>query len=212
MNSDDDKSNLLAQFQQYLEQNSSDTVLANEPPDLHTLLTEMVALKTEVKAEARQFKNTLETLSKALTTLQNDNKKLSDSLFEMQQQQQVSQQNMLLELVDIYDRLKAGGDSLQSYQPVNTLFKSSRKLDVKFIRQFQQGQSMSLKRFEQLLQRQQVSVIESEGKVFDPHFMDAVEVASEPAIENGIVLETLRTGFIYQDKVLRLADVKVNKI
>jgi len=31
-------------------------------------------------------------------------------------------------------------------------------------------------------------------------------------VNNGIVLEELRTGFMFEDQVLRLAEVKVNKL
>lgn len=212
MNAETEKKQLLEQFQNYLEQSSVETVIAHEQPDLNTLLTEMLALKTEVKTEARQFKKTLDTLSSALETVKQDNKTLSEKLFEAQQQQDEIRRTMLLEFIDIYDRLTAGATLFQNYSPVKSIFKRSRSRDIKVIKQFQQGQNMSLKRFEQLLQSYQVRTIDCRGKSFDPKLMKAVETATDKKVENAVVLEELLTGFLYKDQVLRLAEVKVNKI
>jgi len=212
MSLDLEKNQLLEQFQHYLEQSNLDSVIEREQPDLHTLLTEMVELKTEVKVEARQFKNTLDTLGSALATVQQDNKNLSGRLLEAQQQQDEMVRTLLLEFVDVYDRIQAGAELLQNYSPVNTVFKSSRKQDIKLIKQFQQGQNMSLKRFEQLLQKYQVNTIQCVGRLFDPTMMKAIETVSDQTLKNGIVLDELHAGFMYKDQVLRLAEVKVNKI
>ena len=125
------KTELLEDFQKYLEQEHSESLATHEQPDLNTLLCELTGLKTEVKAESRQFKNTLDTLSSALTAVQDDNKTLSAELAEYRQrldQEKVEiMRTMLLEMVDIYDRLSTGVDVLQNYQPVTALFKHSRK-------------------------------------------------------------------------------------
>jgi molecular chaperone GrpE len=48
--------------------------------------------------------------------------------------------------------------------------------------------------------------------MLDPVTMTAVETGNNLKVENGIVLEELRKGFLYKDQVLRLAEVKVNRI
>ena len=103
-------------------------------------------------------------------------------------------------------------EMLQNYQPVESLFKSSRKKDIHFIKRYTQGQAMTIKRLDQLLQRYQVSPVECLGELLDPVTMRAVETSCLPKLENGMVLEELRKGFIYQGQVLRLAEVRVNKI
>ena len=210
------KTELLEDFQKYLEQEYPESLANNEQPDLSTLLGELAGLKAEVKAESRQFKNTLDTLSSTLETVQDTNKALTTELttnIERQAQQQAEiMRTMLLEMVDIYDRLSTGMDVLQNYRPVKALFKHSRKKDVRFIERFREGQLMTLKRFEKLLQAHQVRVIECVGKLLDPVTMSAVETGEDAKLNNGIVLQELRKGFLYQDQVLRLAEVKVNKI
>jgi molecular chaperone GrpE len=211
-----EKSELLEDFQKYLQQSNLDSFATNEQPDLNTLLSELTALKTEVKTESRQFKNTLETLSSALTTVQDENKALSaeriENILRLEKQQTEVIRTMLLDFVDIYDRLTLGGDVLHNYHPVNSLFKHSRKKDVLFIKRFREGQAMTIKRFEQLLQRYHVYPIDCLRKSFDPLTMRAVETVCFPEIESGRVIEELRKGFLFQDQVLRLAEVRVNKI
>lgn len=216
MTADSQKSELLEEFQHYLQQANIDTLSASEQPDLHTLLSEMTGLKTEVKAESRQFKNTLDSLNSALQTVQEDNQLLSTELASItvrfEQQQQEMMRIMLLEIIDIYSRMNTSLDVLQKYQPVTSLFKNSRKKDIHFIEGMTQGQRMMTKRFEQLLQGYHVKAIDCVGNSFDPKTMSVLETCYDVKLENGLVVEELRKGFFLQDKVLRLAEVKVNKV
>ncbi|MFA5921740.1 MAG: nucleotide exchange factor GrpE [Methylococcaceae bacterium] len=213
--SDTQKNRLLEEFQSYLEQADLAHTLSAEQPDLTMLLSEMAGLKSEVKAESRHFKTTLDTLSNALTTLQTDNKALADELSahneRLQQMRSETLRIVLLDIVDIYDRLIVGFGVLQNYHPVSSLFSHSKKQDVRFINSFKKGQSMTLRRFEQLLQRYNVYAIDCVGKLLDPHTMSAVEITQDPKLANGIVIEELRKGFLFEENVLRLAEVKVNK-
>ncbi|MFI3154647.1 MAG: nucleotide exchange factor GrpE [Methylococcaceae bacterium] len=209
------KKRLLEEFQSYLEHAELEQ-MPGAQPDLHTLLGEMAGLKAEVKAESRHFKSTLDTLSGALVSVQADNKALTDQLAahgaHLQQQRSEVLKAVLLDIVDIYDRLAVGYGMLQKYHPVASLFRHSKKQDVDFIESFKEGQAMTLKRFEQLLQRHRVYPIECVGKTLDPRTMSAVEIANDATLDNGIVLEELRKGFLFEDQVLRLAEVKVNKL
>lgn len=210
------KNELLEEFQKYLEQNKLDSFATDEQPDLNTLLTELTGLKTEVKTESRQFKNTLDTLNSTLSTVQDDNKALSTELAayseRLQHQQEELTRTMLLDIVDIYARMSTGLTVLHNYRPLSAVLRKSRKKDVSFITRFKEGQVMTHTRFEQFLQQHQVQEIECVGKLLDPVTMTAVETGQDPRFENGIVLQELRKGFLFQDQVLRLAEVKVNKI
>lgn len=214
--SDGQKQRLLEEFQHYLEQTDLDQVHGATEPDLHTLLGEMAGLKAEVKAESRHFKTTLDTLGDALAAVQTDNKALADELAlhkaQLQQQRNEVLRTVLLELVDVYDRLTVGFGMLENYHPVASLFSHSKKQDVDFIGSFKEGQSMTLRRFEQLLQRHSVVPIDCLGKMLDPRTMSAVEVGHDAKLDNGVVIEELRRGFLFDGQVLRLAEVKVNKL
>jgi molecular chaperone GrpE len=214
--SDTQKNRLLEEFQTYLEQTDLAYALSAEQPDLSTLLSEMAGLTSEVKAESRHFKATLNTLNDALNILQTDNKTLTDELAihneRLQQMRSETLRTVLLDIVDIYDRLTVGFGILQNYNPVSSLFSHSAKQDVRFIESFKEGQSMTLKRFEQLLQRNHVYAIDCIGKLLDPRTMNTVGIGQDPKLDNGIVIEEMRKGFLFENNVLRLAEVKVNKL
>lgn len=215
MNEALEKNELLEEFQKYLQDSKPDSFITNEQPDLNSLLSEFTVLKTEVKAESRQFKNTLDTLNSAVTTIQAENEALSAERAENSLRQEKQQAEiiriMLLDFIDIYDRLTLGSEVLQNYQPLDALFKHSQKKDIQFVKRFKQGQAMTIKRFEQLLQRHHVYPLDCLGKIFDPLTMRAVETACFAKIEDGIVMEEVRKGFLFYDQVLRLAEVRVNK-
>lgn len=215
--SDTHKNKLLEEFQTYLATVDL-SQLENEPPDLNTLLNEMTGLKSEVKAESRHFKTTLDTLTAALNVLQVDNQAFAMELTtrSTQFEQQLKQQRydllraLLLDIVDIYDRLQVALTVLQNYKPNASFF--AKKPESRFIDSVKDGQVMTLKRIEQVLQRYQVFAIECVGKTLDPHTMNAVEIGHNANLANGVVIEELRKGFLFEQNVLRLAEVKVNKL
>ena len=216
MTTENPQDSLLTALQQYLQQTDFAHLAAVDQPDLTALFSDLAGLKTEVKAESRQFKATLDSLSDAVETLKVDNQALAGELAataeRLQQQRREVERTMLLELVDIYDRFSEGYKALQNYRPVDSLFNHSKKQDVRFIQSLTQGQEITLKRLEQLLQRRRVFAIDCIGKPFDAHTMTTISIGNDPTFENAIVLEELRKGFLFEDQVLRLAEVKVNKL
>jgi molecular chaperone GrpE len=199
-----------------LEQTDFAHLTAIDQPDLTALFSDLAGLKSEIKAESRQFKATLDTLSEALATLKADNQALKEELSaaaeRIRQQQLDVQRAILLDIIDIYDRLGEAYRTLQSYRPIDSLFNHSKKEDVRFIESFGKGQEITLKRFEQWLQRRRVYPIDCLGKPFDARTMNTLEIGHDPQLENGIVLEELRKGFLFEEQILRLAEVKVNKL
>ncbi len=71
------------------------------------------------------------------------------------------------------------------------------------------GLLMIQKQLLQLLEQEGVVEIKAAGKQFDPHFHDAVMQTAEGGGEPGSVVEELQKGYLYKDRVLRHAKVKV---
>lgn len=54
-----------------------------------------------------------------------------------------------------------------------------------------------------------VVLIPTQQQMFDPRLMEAVETVADKTLEDGLVVEEILTGYRYQDRVLRPAQVKV---
>ena len=69
-----------------------------------------------------------------------------------------------------------------------------------------------LRRLDEILVRRGVRPLPALEEVFDPHTMHAAELAKDPDRADGIVVGELRKGFLYNDDLLRSADVVVNRV
>ena len=118
--------------------------------------------------------------------------------------------HLLLDFLEVYDRLHAGMLSLNNYKP--SFWKWFYKREIALIESIKEGQAMTLRRFEQQLAKHKVLPIDVLNKILDPHLMRAVEVDKQTTIDNAIVTGELRKGFMWENEILRLAEVKVNKI
>lgn len=70
------------------------------------------------------------------------------------------------------------------------------------------GLTMIKNEFWEVLSSEGVEKIKTEGEIFDPHLMDAVELV---AGRKNYVVEEVSPGYLYRGKCLRPARVKVGK-
>ncbi len=212
------KEKLIAQFSTYLEteyiEEEEDNNREQNPIDLFSLFTELAALRNEVKLEARQVNVALEIFKETFDTVQTTHKQLTSQVehcrTEHINQKRELTRNMLLAFLDIYDRLEAGMSALNNYNP--PLFGYFCKREISLILSLQKGQAMTLGRVIQILSRYRVRPLDVLEKPLDPHRMRVVEVDCQDQIKNGIVTAELRKGFMWEEEILRPAEVKVNKI
>jgi molecular chaperone GrpE len=206
------KEDLINQFRAYLDSESFNE--ESQQTDLFSLFTELAALRNEVKLESRQVKSALDLFKTTFDTLESSSEQLSRELehchSDQARQIRENTRTLLLAFLDIYDRLEAGLLTLKSYSPSSLALWLSKR-EIRLIRGLQEGQAMTLRKLDQILARYQVRPLEALNKPLDPHCMQAVEVDSQPGVKNGIVISELRKGFMWENEVLRLAEVKVNK-
>lgn len=209
-----DKERLVERFRAYLETRdtqASETVAA-ESPDLYTLFAEQAALKNEVKIESRQVKAALDQFRELFDTLRQTNTRLGNELERQQQraqdQQREAERELLLELLELRDRLQAGHDQARRYRPG---WLARRGGAGAFVAGMADGSAMNLDRLDEILSRREVQPLRAVGRAFDPQTMRAVEVVHDPAREDGEVVDEQRAGYLQHDRLLRLAEVIVNK-
>ena len=76
---------------------------------------------------------------------------------------------------------------------------------------YQKGMRMIYDNLVSILNKYEVKEIEALDKEFDPSFHQAVMTEKVEGKESNIVIEVLRKGYIYKDKVIRPVMVKVSE-
>jgi molecular chaperone GrpE len=202
---------LLERLRGYLDE-APDAPTEVDTPDLYTLLAELAAVKSEVKLEARQVKAALDQFSQVFDTLRQAGQRLQEDLDRQREraaaERRDAEQALLLDLVDLRDRLQAGQEQAARYRPG---WLARRGGAAQIVSGLAEGQAMTLRRLDEALGRRAVRPVEALHRPFDPHTMHAVDTVSDPTWPSGVVLSELRRGFLRDGRVLRLADVIVNK-
>ena len=210
-----DREALTAQFQTFLEsledEPSSEDVEQN-PPDLFTLFAELAALKNEVKLESRQVKAALEQFRELFDTLRQSNAGSEEErvrrLAAEQTNRDAWERALMLEMVELRDHFQAGLSQAQRYQP-SWLARRAGVGD--FAKGMTEGMDINLRRFDNILNRRGVRPLKTLNQPFNPRFMHAVEVELHPDRETGVVVSEVRAGYAHKGRLLRPAEVIVNK-
>ncbi len=79
------------------------------------------------------------------------------------------------------------------------------------ITNYQKGMKMIYDSLINTLSKYEVSIIDALDKEFDPTYHQAVMTEKVEGKNSGIVIEVLQKGYIYKDKVIRPAMVKVSE-
>ena len=104
---------------------------------------------------------------------------------------------------------------IKEFLPILDNFERAIKMDDDNlddeVSKFLEGFKMVYTQIKNMLDKFEVKEIESLGKEFDPTYHQAVMKESVPDKESGIVLEVFQKGYMYKDRVIRPAMVKVNE-
>ncbi|MHB1565013.1 MAG: nucleotide exchange factor GrpE [Leptospirillum sp.] len=210
-----ERERLIEQFREYMES------LDAEPPpsgtedresvDLVSLLTEMAVLKNEVRQAARWHREALDELRRFGEGVREENGQLSRELEKSREQtakkQRQSERSLLLDILDLRDRMTAGLLASRSFNPsfLGTLLAR----EGRFVRSLSEGMELTLGRLDDLLSKYRVREIKAEGLPLDPYRMCVVGVEENSLKARGTVVREVRKGYLHGDDVLRLAEVVV---
>jgi molecular chaperone GrpE len=76
---------------------------------------------------------------------------------------------------------------------------------------FLKGVEMILAHLYELLKEYGVKPIEAQGKLFDPHYHEALMQEENKDVPEHTIVEELQKGYLLNDRVIRTAKVKVSK-
>jgi molecular chaperone GrpE len=208
------KQALLSRFEAYL-----DTAPA-EPPqprtessDLYSVFVELAGLRSEVRTESRLVKEALDQFRGVFDALQASQANLQHELDRARSaardQADAALRPLLLDVIDLRDRLLAALKFAGAARPgwVGRLLRRPASGD----RAWQEGLRMTVRRLDQVLLDRRVAPTQLVGLPFDPRRARVVATSADSSAAEGTVLEEVRTGFLWDDKVLRTAEVIVSK-
>jgi molecular chaperone GrpE len=210
------KQALIDRFRGYLDMVED----GEEPPDdpgetadLFSVLVEMAALRSEVRTESRlvkealeQFRGVFDTLQASQATLQRE---LDRARTETRDQAQSALRPLLLDVIDLRDRLVAALTLSAAARPRwrDRLWRRDRS----GVAAWQEGLRMTLRRLDQVLLDRRVVATQLAGLPFDPRLARAIGTAADSSVAEGTVIKEVRAGFLWDDQVLRTAEVIVSK-
>lgn len=109
----------------------------------------------------------------------------------------------------------ANEDVLKSLLPVIDNFERGLMMDdndlADEVSKFLSGFKMIYTSIIEILNKNEVKEIEAEGIEFNPRVHQAVLMEHDENKPHGVVLEVLQKGYMYKDRILRPAMVKVNE-
>ena len=205
---------LLTRFADWLDaaEDLSDTPgEPGETADLFSIFTELAGLRTELRTESRLVKEALDQFRGAFDTLQSSHATLQRELDRARaggrDERRAALRPLLLDIIDLRDRL-AAALTLPVVPPPwpERLWRRSRGRDGAW----QEGLSMTLRRFDQVLQDRGVRLMELLGRPLDPALARVIGMVADRTAEAGTVVEEVRAGFLWEDQVLRTAEVIVS--
>jgi molecular chaperone GrpE len=214
------KQGLLNQFSAWLDsvpdEEPAETASGAEPAsstDLYSLFVEMAGLRAEVRTESRLVKDALEQFRGVFETLQTSHSTVRQELerarAETRDQVKAAVRPLLLDVIDLRDRLldaqRLSGTARAGWLG-RLLGRNARGGAA-----WQEGLRLTLRRLDQVLFDRRVVAVRLQGQPFDPLQARAIATVADSAAPDGTVIEEVRAGFLWDDQVLRTAEVIVSK-
>ena len=113
---------------------------------------------------------------------------------QIQQVSQYSNERIIIQLLEVVDELELAVKNAQAENSAQTLV---------------EGVQMTLKRLRKVLEQEGVTPIDSVNKPFDPCKHNAIAAEERDGVEQCVVIEELRKGYMMKEKVIRPSIVKV---
>lgn len=147
--------------------------------------------------------------NKELETLKEENAKLNDKLLRTSAELAniIRRNNEEKEKLCKYD----GESFIKNLLPIIDDFDRAIEMDKTENEKFLEGFKLIYANLIKILDKFEVKEIKCLGEVFDPYKMEAVLRESVVEEEPNVVLTVLQKGYMYKDKVIRPAMVKVNE-
>lgn len=150
---------------------------------------------SELRAEMKKLKAERDTLVDRLARLQAE--------FENSRKRAAREQQEFREY--------AAADVIKNLLPILDSFERALQSPSSRNGEFREGVELIYKQLQDTLAKLGLRPIQAQGKPFDPHLHQAIEVVDTTDADDHTVLEELQRGYMFKDRLLRPAMVKVAK-
>lgn len=171
-----------------------------------------VEVKEEEKEEApprKKVKEKRKKIDKEKDELIKANLDLKEKVLRITAEMQNIKRRSEIDLANAYKY--DGFDLMEKILPILDNFERALSIKQEGTEKFLEGFKMIYDNLRNILLSKGVTEIECIHKEFDPNMMNAVMTDTNNDFANNIVLDCLQKGYMYQDKILRPAMVKVNE-
>ncbi|MCX5695296.1 MAG: nucleotide exchange factor GrpE [Candidatus Omnitrophica bacterium] len=164
----------------------------NNPEDKIVTLKESEYLK--LKEDALKAKDSTDKVLRLQADFENTRKRLER---EKQDFVKFANEGIILELLNVLDDLERSVSLAETH-----------KEDLMV---FLKGVEMILAHLYEMLKEYGLKPIEAQGRIFDPHYHEALLQVENKDLPEHTVVEELQKGYLLNERVIRTAKVKVSK-
>jgi molecular chaperone GrpE len=211
------KESLLQQFRQYLDGIDASPEMDSDDPgsgeaDLFTVFVELAAVRNEVRTESRLVKEALDQFRGAFDTLQSAQVTLEQELkcahAEARERGEALMRPLVLDLLDLRDRLDA---ALRQRAPSPATWLNRWRRRPTEADNWREGIGITARRLDRILAERRVRRMNLTGERFDPRLARVVGTTPASRAAPGVIVEEVRAGYLWDDDLLRIAEVIVSK-
>ena len=167
--------------------------------------------KNDKKAKKNHYEVEIEKLQAEIQSLKDKNKKDAEEYLKARADLENIRKRLFEQSQSdrMYASFNLVGDLIQ---PIDMLLKIvDYKSDNAEVNNYVFGFKMISDQLKQILEKDGLKEIKALNEKFDPNFMQAMSTEKKEGVEAGIVIEVLQNGYMYKEKMLRPAMVKVSE-
>jgi molecular chaperone GrpE len=154
------------------------------------LKSEIEKLEKELEEKNKEIEDYVSKLKYLQAEFENQMKRAEK---EKEKVVKYANEKLILELIDVYENLERA-------------IKSGKENPEMLMK----GVEMTYNEFKKILERNGLTPIKAVGKKFDPFAHEILIKEKRDDCEEGMILEELQRGYMFQDKVIRYSKVKVS--
>ncbi len=147
----------------------------------------------------------------AIEKLEKEKKETFDQLLRLKADFENYKKRTEKERSDVYSRAleEMCGDLLPVIDNFERAIDAGKEVDTGG---FMEGVQMVYGQLMDVLQKEGLALIDAQGSQFDPEYHHAVLTECDENTEDNVILEVFQKGYLFRDRLLRPAMVKVNKV